>query len=301
MKQFNIQINPHLELMNSILFTSKYNEITKAYIGYGLMTEQVNEYTQGIKQFLGKYSTHSIYQYIEELIPNGFTFGRPVEIALSMGNCMDFNGQYIPSELCLKYCGGLDKVDELLKRLKSFEEETDYFVFFRKYEGYYVSFLDKANKIIQKLPYISILEQEFGKEQGEYHYVISSLMLGNYGFSFHNRFTGKKDLFSVFSTEGYSISETILFHEYSHPFINPLTEKYSDLVNQYQSAYEWLKPYKKDGFISGYGDFEECVNEHLVRAMVIHLLKKLFLEKQLLMDLIKELYYVIHQLSYYKH
>ena len=51
MKQIDIQINPYLEFMNSILLTSKYNEMTKAHIGYGLMTEQVNGYAEAIKDF----------------------------------------------------------------------------------------------------------------------------------------------------------------------------------------------------------------------------------------------------------
>lgn len=306
MKQINIQINPHLEFMNSILLTSKYNEMTKDYIGYGLMTEQVNEYTEAIKDFFERYNSHPIYQFVEEMIPNGFTFSRPVEVALSLGNSKDFTRQYMQSEMCLKYCGGLDKVDDLLEQLKAFEKETDYFAFFEKQKCFYAPYLEKTKNMIQKLPYISILEQEFGKEQGDYCYVISSLMKGNYGVSFKNQSFGKTDMYSVFSTEGYSISEAILFHEYSHPFINPLTEKYRDLVNRYQDAYERLKPYRKEGFISGYGDIEECVNEHLVRAMVLHLLKKngLFEEAEQMMNYDMELGYrylpmILEQYEYY--
>ena len=42
MNQINVQLNQNLEFMNSILLTSRYNEITKKYIGYGLMTEHSN-------------------------------------------------------------------------------------------------------------------------------------------------------------------------------------------------------------------------------------------------------------------
>lgn len=37
--------------------------------------------------------------------------------------------------------------------------------------------------------------------------------------------------------------------------------------------------YKLPGFMSGYGDWLECVNEHFVRAMVIHLLRKCDLQE----------------------
>ena len=37
--------------------------------------------------------------------------------------------------------------------------------------------------------------------------------------------TGKLDMFSVFTTNELSLSAGVLFHEYSHPFINPLTDR----------------------------------------------------------------------------
>ena len=61
MKKINVGINPNLEFINSILLTSKYNEMTKPYIGYGLMTEESNQYTDSIKELFNKYQTSSIY------------------------------------------------------------------------------------------------------------------------------------------------------------------------------------------------------------------------------------------------
>ena len=58
MKKINVYINSYLEYMNSILLTSRYNEITEPYIGYGLMTKEENEYTTRIKHFLEKYHSN---------------------------------------------------------------------------------------------------------------------------------------------------------------------------------------------------------------------------------------------------
>lgn len=113
-------------------------------------------------------------------------------------------------------------------------------------------------------------------------------MKGNFGIVFEDAETKQAHLHAVLSTYGFSISPNILFHEFSHPFINPLTEQYAEEVAKYQEAYDRLKPFKLPGFQSGYGDWQECVNEHLVRAMVIHLLRRCGLykeaEKQLQQD-----------------
>ena len=278
MNQIKVQLNPYLEFMNSILLTSRYNEITKKYIGYGLMTEYVNEYTNLVKSLFEKQLNNPIYPYIESLIPNGFTFSRPVELMLSLGKSMDFSMQYSLSELCIQYCGGLSAIQNLLHMLKVFERNIGYFAFFEKIKKYYEPVIEKAYSVVNYYPYVSILEKEYGKEQNSYNYVISSLMVGNYGISFMDEKTNKMSIFSVFTTDDFSISPSILLHEFSHPFINPLTEKYADAVKEYENVYELLMRYKLPRFQSGYGDWNECVNEHFVRAMVIHLLSKCGLE-----------------------
>jgi hypothetical protein len=49
MKKINVQVNPYIEFMNIILLTSRYNEMIKPFIGYGLMTEAENKDTIAIK------------------------------------------------------------------------------------------------------------------------------------------------------------------------------------------------------------------------------------------------------------
>jgi hypothetical protein len=254
MKKINVQVNPYLEFINSILLTSRYNEITKTFIGYGLMVEDENKYTIAIKNFFKPYANNPIYTKIEELIPNGFTFSRPVELMLSLGNSSDFSRQYLLTELCIQYCGGIDTIDDLLKQLKTFWEKTGYAEFFESVKDVYDPIVRRVVEFLSEYPFVDIIESEFGQSQKD---------------------TEKSDLFSVFSTYDFSLSPAVLFHEYSHPFINPLTDKNYDIAQKYIDSYEELKHYKLPNFQSGYGDLKECINEHLVRAMSIHLLNKI--------------------------
>lgn len=275
MKKINVQVNPYLEFMNSILLTSRYNEITKPFIGSGLMVEDENKYTIAIKNFLKTYANDPIYTKIEELIPNGFTFSRPVELMLSLGDSEDFTKQYELSELCIEYCGGRDTIDDLLKQLKTFWDNTGYPEFFESVKNLYDPVVKRVSESLSEYPFVDIIEKVYGQSQNSYNYILSSLMKGNFGICFYNQDTGKSDLFSVFSTDDFSLSPAVLFHEYSHSFINPLTDKYYDAVQRYIGSFEKLKQYKLPDYQSGYGDFKECINEHLVRAMSIHLLKKI--------------------------
>lgn len=71
----------------------------------------------------------------------------------------------------------------------------------------------------------------------------------------------------------YFISPYLTAAEFSHPLVNPLTESHPDLEDAYREAYQRLKPYKLAGIASGYGDWQECINEHIVRAIATHLTK----------------------------
>ena len=114
-------------------------------------------------------------------------------------------------------------------------------------------------------------------------------MRGNFGVHFLDKETMTADLFSVFKlndirdnfelnefNSGGGLSVNTLFHEFSHPFINPLTDKYKNNIyaEEYSGAWEYLKKNKLPDFGSGYGDWDECINEHFVRAMATYLMLK---------------------------
>ena len=70
MKKINVYINSYLEYMNSILLTSRYNEITEPYIGYGLMTKEENEYTLSVHNK----TSYDVGYYIENCSVNDWSY-----------------------------------------------------------------------------------------------------------------------------------------------------------------------------------------------------------------------------------
>lgn len=273
MSKLNAVINPQLELMNSLLLTSKYNEITKPIIGDGLMSESNTPYIAAIKEHFLPYADHSVYSLIEQMIPDGFTFSRPVELALSLDDNLKVVRQL--SNMCIEYCGGQNRINELLELIKDIGHKVDYMNFYNKHKDFYASYLNELNSKIKPISIVNTIESFYGKGQRSYNLVLSSLMTGCFGLVFHNKDETGDDVFSVLSINNLHSDIALLLHELSHPFVNPLTEKYRTEVEKYSAAYEYLKQYKLHGFRSGYGDWEECVNEHLVRTSTIHMLNKL--------------------------
>lgn len=280
MKKFKIEVNPQVEMMNIILYTSKYNEICMNTLGFKPMVELDSQYTIHINSYFDKYLNHGIYKKIEEVVPKGFFLGRPMEFALasSYENCMDF--KYKVSDLLIKLSGGYKSLEEIEVLFESFREITKFENFFCNIEKYYNDSILCLEMCLNKYPFINSLEEFYGDINASYNFIVSNLCKGNFGINFKEN--NKIHIYTIYSIENvneivtqdsYQLCNTI-FHELSHPIINLITEKRLDLIFKYKEVYDELAPYKSD--CCGYSDWEECVNEHLIRAISIYLSKNYF-------------------------
>lgn len=271
--------------MNSILYTSNHGKLIKNSMGSNPMTEDETDYTKMIKEYFYPYREHEIYHLIEQMTVNGFYLGLPMELMCSVGELPLLNRKYSISPLCTQLSGREETINTLLHTLRDFSLKSNYLSFFEHVSNYYSKSLEIANKHIRKLPYISVMEEFFGKKQNSYRYIITNLSHGSFGISFFDN--DKLDMFNIMCmlrtfhnaeenelSRG-ALSTNVTLHEFAHPIINPLTEKSNELVKDKIQAYEWLEPYKLPNYQSGYGDWNECVNEHMVRAITIYLAKKL--------------------------
>jgi hypothetical protein len=57
-------------------------------------------------------------------------------------------------------------------------------------------------------------------------------------------------------------------HEFSHPFVNPLTNKYWDAIKGYAKNYDAIPEEAKNNVC---GDWQECINEFTIRAITVYL------------------------------
>lgn len=265
-------VSPNLELINGILLTSRYNELTRPYVGYGLMTEEENDYTFAVKAFFKPYRAHKIYKVLEAMIPNGFTFSRPVELALAFDESGDFSFRFPLSSLCIAYSGGLERIQEFAALLRELAKESGYFDFFKR-RPFFIRPISKR----PAKPSVPSVRCDAGSRirDAAARLPLCGLRADERQLRFAlsaSRRLRIRSFFRIFHRFPQPFA-AILLHEYAHPFINPLTEKYRSLVYTHQNAYEWLSKYKLPDYRSGYDGWEECVNEHLVRAMTIHLLR----------------------------
>lgn len=286
MRKVTLEVNKNLELMNIILLTSRYSEVLSEKFGFNVdFVDYSNEkYISDIKDYFEKYSNNQIYKKLEEMIKEGFFLGRPMVFALALDNEKDSSFKYEISEFNINLSGGIENLEAFRVLFNSFKEETKFDEFFIKVEEYYKDDLEHFNGILEKYNFINDLEEFSGKKNTNYNFVMSNLSKCNFGFDLNKEEEKYINVVfnlsvwlgdTIFVQDDYDICN-LIFHELSHPVVNPLTEKNLDLVNEYKDVFEELEKYKSE--FSGYGDWEECVNEHIVRAVSIHLSRKYFNE-----------------------
>lgn len=278
-----IKIDIGIEMISTILYFSNHYKIAEVFMGGNYKPRISKTYEDELTEWIMPYLNHEIFSYIDELTYKGFYFGRPIEIMCATDfETMTLNKSL--SSVCLKYSGGMEHIVKLLVLLKDFAEVTNYRAFFNTIRKHYDKLIDYFDKHYDVKNIISIINQFYGYNENIYHVIWTDLQIGSYGICFKD--SGRLDIFSVYTINGcFNLDEksletacgacslNVIIHELSHPYVNPLTTRFINQVNQYKVAYKKLLMYKQNS--AGYGDWEECINEHIVRAISIYLAKKI--------------------------
>ncbi|CEN24296.1 DUF4932 domain-containing protein [Paeniclostridium sordellii] len=278
----NAEVNLQVEMMNIILYNSKYNDICKNIIGFEPIVDEKNSYTEEIDLYFRKFADHQIYAQLYKMIDKGFFLGRPMELSLSLNSSNYLESRYELSEQSVFMSGGETYIEKFTKLFNNFRKDSEFDKFFYKIQKHYCNSVSFMNNCLNIYPFVDELNEFFGTSNISYNFIISNLCKGNFGIYF--KLKDKIHVYSIYTCYGLDISDenndfdkeqlcNTVFHELSHPVINPLSEKYIRLINSYNSVYSYLKPYKDDKY-AGYNDWEECVNEHIIRAIGIYMLKK---------------------------
>lgn len=122
---------------------------------------------------------------------------------------------------------------------------------------------------------IGVLENYYGMRQHSYNVMLMPLAI-ELGYAARVKLDGDaldiyqmigrssvKDGFPIFGAGGELTLQSIVWHEFSHSFVDPLTEKHRSEVMKYASLYA---PISKQMTEQAY-DWERTVNEHIVRAL----------------------------------
>ncbi|MGY6742784.1 MAG: DUF4932 domain-containing protein [Cecembia sp.] len=270
-QKVQVVVSPQVELISVIQAIGNYRDILPF-----LISDLEFSYKEHVLEHFSPFGGHAAVKMFDRLSaqPRKLNFSAPSNIMLFTDLELQLRKDIELDEFVVNRIDGKDSLEVFLGLLRDFVEVSDIGSFFQKHEPYYQSIINSSISQIGSLNYIQELEDFYGVSQHAYHIVLVSLYpsLG-FGNSLL-RLNGKREIYNVMGAG--SLEEGVPFfgdekyfkymirHEFSHPFVNPLTEMHRDMIMPYSENFESLPENARQGVC---GEWEECINEFIIRAI----------------------------------
>ena len=264
-----ITIDPRMELLAVVQHFTTWADDHHTNLNF--------DYVNEVENYFSSFSQHPAISKCQELIDNGFTYDAPVNYILFHDYPPELTRLAPYSDYLTGRARGVTNLTDFADKLRDFAAETDFLNFYDSCKTFYDETLTLAFNTLGNMNYIELMEDYYGETK--YKYIIIPTPLfdgGGYGprvdlpeGQYVYNVLGPANLNNSIPAFGKeSDFKHIILHEFSHSFVNPLTEKNIDEVNKSSELFEPIKEKMKE---QAYSNWYVCVNEHLVRTNVIRM------------------------------
>jgi hypothetical protein len=224
----NMTVDPRIELLAAVQAISGYDE------KFHLITNQDFSYKKDMKDYFSSFSDHEAVKTFDNLSSVSFSFDAPPTAMLYLSNPLELKVKQDFNDY-LKNRVGEASLKKFAEQINKFAKDTKFDEFFNNHRDFYKSVVDKNAEVMGNSNYIDNLEQYYGMKQNSYNIVLSPMFhSGGFGPRVENE-NGNYDVYSIqgpasvkddtpmFGDEGGF--RYLALHEFSHSFVNPLSEE----------------------------------------------------------------------------
>ena len=264
--RLQISIDSRMELLSTIQLLSSYP-----------MLDRDSPYCKEISTYFKPFSSQEAVSLTNNLLQNhGFSYDAPITFMLHLSQPPELELQIKFSDYLLKRSGEGNNLEQYRKSIKEFAKTSNFEDFWKSKISFYNQILDMTIEDMGGKDLVKIMEDYYNETKGSYNITISPAFRGGYGPKIPDE-DGKEKIYACLSTTNIKneipyINNSELtgyvLHEFGHSFVNPLTEKYANRVTSVDKLFE---PIREVMSKQAYGRWDYCVNEHIVRAVVIRL------------------------------
>lgn len=266
----NIIVNRNIELISVIAYLSDYSKWSRE------MIELDTTYKSDVEEYFSKYKKHKVVKLFDKLSLAGLSYHTVPELMLYYNSQFNQIGDIKFNEELIDIIGGKELLDKFINQIKEFYTVTEFQQFYDDHQDFYKSIIDETIEVLGNQNFVKELQDFYGIEQNSYNIVLGSLFNGG-GYGPRVKVENNKyDIYSIIGPQSTNDKGQTIFgtfdslkhlqrHEFSHSFVNYLTEEvYDDLVNRYSSLFN---PIKEVMTSMAYGTWDSCLNEHIVEAV----------------------------------
>ena len=265
----NVFVDPRMELLAVVQLLSDYGG------RYGLITPDDFPYKRDVIEYFSPYKNHPAVKLFAEMSANaaGFAYDAPPRAMLHLSGPPDLTLELPFTKYLKKRAGGGQQLNQFVNSLRDFARDTNFTAFFEAHKRTFQTIVAIAQEKMQGIDYIGPLEDYYGMKQHSYNIILVPLFFASYGPSI-KRADGTYDIYNITGLYGvengfpaFGTAEGfrhLAWHEFGHSFVNPTTGKFHKEIAKYSSLYNPISDRMKQ---QAYGNWQSCVNEHIVRAV----------------------------------
>jgi hypothetical protein len=261
-----LSVDPRLEVLSIVQYLA----------GYRPITELPSAYRARVDSAFAEFREHAAVSLLRDMAASGFSFHVPPQATLH--RTLDLQPARPFPESVTARGGGAARLDAFYHQLAGFSRASRFDAFFLANLDFYRSLLNQAAAHVGPLQSPNLLEAYYGERMAAYNIVLVPLyMPGGFGIELSEA-DGTRAIFSVqgpLATAGESLNfgdeqsfTYLVWHEFSHSFVNPLTRLHLEHVQRHAALYEPIADVMRR---QAYGNWESTVNEHIVRAVTTRL------------------------------
>ena len=267
----HITVDPRIELLAVVQYLAGYGQ------RFPLLTAFDIEYKKEVETAFQTFRAHPAVKLFDQMSVDGFNCDAPpwVMLHLSPPPELEVQTPFIPYLIRR----ASNKLEKLIPALRNFAMVSDFMAFYRTHSTFYETITRPIIAQYSGHHDISVFENYYGMGHNSYTMIFAPLFSdGGYGPQVR-REDGLFDVFSITGPTGIDVNNqpifsmptgvrSLIWHEFAHPLINPLTERYIHKVNEYQALFQMVKERMTS---YGYVSWEAVVNETIVRAVVVRM------------------------------
>ncbi|NOK58442.1 MAG: hypothetical protein GFH27_549279n248 [Chloroflexi bacterium AL-W] len=267
--QIEIAVDPRTELIAIVQLLSGVDQ---------MRVLDNSNYYRAVQDHFAAYDQHPVVTLFRDMNEAGFGFDAPFNLAIYLTDLPDMTlTQPLPEELLWR-AGGSEQIEQFIEQLRDFADVTDFMGFFASQSAVYQDAVTIIETTLQDTDMVATLEAYYGMPQQSYSIVTTLLFTGRgYGIRSSSTVDGY-DTFVILTphsatSRGFAFGnqpslESHLWHEFSHSFVNPLSEIYVDKLLESQMLGAPIDQQMRN---MNYGIWLAVVNEHVVRAITTRL------------------------------
>jgi len=272
----NITVDPRIELISIVLFLANEK--------YADLNTYKTDYRAAIQEHFSQFSSHPAIILCRELHKLGFHYDAPATYVLYHTKLPDFKKETDYPDRLIQRAGSLEKLDEYTAALQNFIRISQFMNFFKDQQSYYDILTHNVIKTLQdQISFEELLEDFYGESKHSYQIIIGPLIKGG-GYGPQIIKDGKKETYCIMGPQSRQGIQKNLFgdltwfsyipyHEFSHSYVNPITEQHRSALEKYDGLFTALRDTMRS---QAYDSWITCINEHLVRTNVVRLFGRIF-------------------------